>query len=366
VSRADTTGDELVRWKQLELLRIAARDLIGLDPLERTTVALADLSADVLDGAALLASALVPGEGELAVIGMGKLGGHELNYASDIDVVFVGDGPHEDLEKRARALVEIAKRCFRVDTNLRPQGRDGPLVRSLDSYEAYWDRWAEPWEFQALLKARPVAGSPRLGRLFADTARRWLWSRPFAAGDLRDLRRMKHRSEAEVARRGLTEREIKRGRGGIRDIEFTVQLLQLVHGPADPGLRSPTTLDALAEMADAGAIDQSDANQLADAYRFLRVLEHRLQLEEEQQVHTVPEREEPLDRLARVLGYRDRADATASRQLERELLSHQLRCAPSTSVLSGPPLEAFAPPPAPAAPRPSLPPGVGFTDAERT
>lgn len=327
--RADTTVEELVGWKQRELLRIAARDLIGVDPLETTAAALADLAADVLDGACLLADALQtssPGDAadHLAVIGMGKLGGHELNYASDIDIIFVGDGTHDVLERRARVIVDIAGRCFRVDTNLRPQGRDGPLVRSLDSYEAYWDRWAEPWEFQALLKARPVAGDPRLGRQFADTAQRWLWWHPFAADDLRDLRQMKSRAEREVAKRGLTDREIKRGRGGIRDIEFTVQLLQLVHGHLDPELRSPTTLAVLREMADAGYIDPADAADLADAYRFLRVLEHRLQLEDEQQNHTVPVDPTALDQLARVMGFRDRADATAVRQLEQQLLSHQL------------------------------------------
>jgi len=370
--RADTTPAQLVRWKHHELLRLTARDLIGLDPLETTIAALSDLASDVLHGATLLAEATDQSRDtsiELAVIGMGKLGGHELNYASDVDILFVGDGHPDQLERRARAVIDIAGRCFRVDTGLRPQGRDGPLVRSLDSYEAYWDRWAAPWEFQALLKARPVAGDPKLGTMFGDAARRWLWSHPFSTDELRSLRQMKSRAESEIARRGLTDREIKRGRGGIRDIEFTVQLLQLVHGHIDADLRSPTTLTVLREMADAGYIDQSDAADLADAYRFLRVIEHRLQLEEEQQVHTVPVDGERLDWLARVSGFRDYGHASAADQLERELLSHQLAVrAIHERVYFRPLLEAFvdsesALSPEAAATRLSA---FGFTDEKRT
>jgi glutamate-ammonia-ligase adenylyltransferase len=385
--RADTTVAELVRWKQHEFLRITARDLIGLDSLETTTALLADLAADVLHGAALLAEAtdtnggagpdgpnarrapVGAGELTLAVIGMGKLGGHELNYASDVDILFVGDGHPDLLERRARAVIDLAGRCFRVDTGLRPQGRDGPLVRSLDSYEAYWDRWAEPWEFQALLKARPVAGDAKLGALFGDMAQRWLWSHPFSTEELRALRQMKVRAESEIARRGLTDREIKRGRGGIRDIEFTVQLLQLVHGHLDPDLRSPNTLTVLREMADAGYIDRSDAADLGDAYRFLRVIEHRLQLEDEQQVHTVPADRDRLDWLARVAGFRDHGHASAADQLERELLSHQLSVRSiHERVYFRPLLEAFvesesALSPDAAATRLSA---FGFTDHART
>ena len=367
--RTDRTTADLVRWKHLELLRIAARDLIGLDALAATTAALAALADDVLEAAYLLTAAPDEEPAALAVIGMGKLGGRELNYASDIDIIFVGDGPHDRLERRARAVVEIAAGCFRVDTNLRPQGRDGPLVRSLDSFEAYWDRWAEPWEFQALLKARPVAGDKRLGGSFADTAARWLWSHPFAVDDLRDLRRMKQRSETEVAKRGLTEREIKRGRGGIRDIEFTVQLLQLVHGHIDPGLRSPTTLDVLRELAVAGYIDRADATELTEAYTFLRTLEHRLQLEEEQQVHTVPLDPEALDRLARVMGFRDTVGGTAIRQLEQRLLNHQLAVRSiHERVYFRPLLETFAQRGSPLSVTAALTQlqAFGFTDAERT
>ena len=305
------SADDLRRAKQLEYLRIAARDLTGRDELPAVGRALAALAADVLAAAHVLA-----GSPPLAVIGMGKLGGCELNYASDVDVMFVAAGNgDQDAERGARAVLAAARTCFRIDANLRPEGRDGPLARTLESYEAYWDRWAQTWEFQALLKARPVAGDADLGRDFATRAAERLWSRPFTPDDLRAVRTMKARSEADLARRGLTEREIKRGRGGIRDIEFAVQLLQLVHGRHDPDLRSPNTLEALAELGRAGYIDAQDATALDGAYRLLRTVEHRLQLEREQQVHAIPSDPAAQDRLARVLGYRDTPEATAGELL---------------------------------------------------
>src|SRR5439155_19373222 len=172
-------------------------------------------------------------------------------------------------------VMAITGACFRVDTDLGPGGRDGPLVRSLESYRSYWDRWAQTWEFQALLKARPVAGDGELGAAFFAAARERVWGRAFDADDLRSVRTMKARAEGELARRHLTDREVKRGRGGIRDIEFAVQLLQLVHGRQDSGIRSPTTLTALAELAEAGYVGADDAASLAASYRFLRAVEHR-------------------------------------------------------------------------------------------
>jgi [glutamine synthetase] adenylyltransferase / [glutamine synthetase]-adenylyl-L-tyrosine phosphorylase len=360
----DITADRLVHWKQLEYLRIAARDLSGIDQLPEVGAALAGLAADVLDSACQLVAA-----DRLAVVGMGKLGGAELNYSSDIDLMFVGDGPPDELEARARAVNDLARRCFRVDANLRPEGRDGPLVRTIESYEAYWDRWAEPWEFQALLKARPVAGDQALGARFHDTAQRWLWSHPFRVEDLRSLRAMKQRAEHDVARRGLGDRELKRGPGGIRDIEFTVQLLQLVHGQTDTGLRSPTTLVALAEMAAAGYIDPDDGARLSDAYTLLRTVEHRLQLVDEQQVHTVPTNPAALDHLARVLGHRDTPGGTASEQFEHDLRQSQLAVrAIHQRVYFRPLLEAFATGEGALSPEAAVArlQAFGFTDAMRT
>ena len=181
--------------------------------------------------------------GGLAVIAMGKHGAQELNYASDVDIMFVGaDGAEVD---PARALVSPSPAGRSASTpNLRPEGRNGALVRSLDSFVAYWERWASPWEFQALLKARQAAGDPELGAAFETAAADALWARRLDADDLAELRTMKAAPKSSSPAKGLADREIKRGRGGIRDIEFSVQLLQLVHGAGDPALRLPATLPA--------------------------------------------------------------------------------------------------------------------------
>jgi glutamate-ammonia-ligase adenylyltransferase len=359
-----TTTEELARWKRHEFVRVAARDLVGQARLETTGADLSQLARDVLDGAHRLA-----GGAGLSVIGMGKLGGNELNYASDVDIIFVGDNTSDDLDRSARQLMTIARSCFRVDANLRPEGRSGQLVRTIESYEAYWDRWAEPWEFQALLKARPAAGEAPLGNRFKDTAQRWLWNRPFSADDLRAVRALKVRSEEEVAKRGLSDRDVKRGRGGIRDIEFSLQILQLVHGHFDAGLRGANTLEMLGEMARAGYIDETDAEQLGEAYRFLRDVEHRVQLVNEQQIHVVPETPAALDHLARVLGFRDDKRSTASDQFDQELRQHMLSVRLIHERLYFRPLlEVFAGSDGSLTPEAAVArlEAFGFTDAKRT
>ena len=352
--------EDLLSWQRRELLRIAARDLTGLDGLEEVGGALAGMADDVWAGAWQTA-AVADG---LAVIAMGKYGGEELNYASDVDVLFVGEGD-------VRGALGVARRCFRVDADLRPEGRNGPLVRSLEAFTAYWQRWADTWEFQALLKARPAAGDPRIGAAFAAAAAAAVWERPFGADELREVRAMKARAEGEVQRRGLAARELKRGPGGIRDIEFAVQLLQLVHGGADPALRSRNTVEALDILARAGYVDADDAGALATAYRFLRAVEHRLQLWDEAQVHAVPTNGEALDRLARTCGFRGTAEQGAV-----ELFLDELRRQQATvrsiheRLFFRPLLEAFS---AVTAMRPGLSPAAaerlaafGFTDAQRT
>ena len=359
--------DSLRRWKRLELLRIAARDLLGLDDLAIVGRSLAAMANAVLRGSCRFADAP-----DLAVIGMGKLGGDELNYASDVDVLFVASDPEVGI-RQSRSVMDIARMSFRVDADLRPEGRDGPLARSLESYRSYWDRWAEPWEFQALLKARPVAGDAELGAAFAAAAAERVWGRTFDVDDLRSLRSMKARVEDELARRQLTEREVKRGRGGIRDIEFAVQLLQLVHGRHDEGIRSPTTLTALAELADAGYVGTDDAASLAASYRFLRAVEHRLQLVDEQQVHAIPTDRNALTRLARVLGYRDGREGDAALLLTADLRQHQATVRSIYERLYFRPLlEAFAIVPGTDDGRLSVEAAearltaFGFTDVERT
>jgi glutamate-ammonia-ligase adenylyltransferase len=311
------TPEAMVRAKRLELLRIAARDLARLDPVDVVGASLAELADGVFVAACRLADA-----GGLSVIAMGKHGARELNYSSDVDILFVGTGDAGDVPA-ARRLLDVARGAFRVDAALRPEGRDGPLVRSLDSYLAYWDRWARPWEFQALLKSRLCAGDTALGAAFEAQAQERVWGRRADADALAELRSMKQRAEQEMERRGVAEREIKRGRGGIRDIEFAVQLLQLVHGPADPALRIRATLPALHELSAAGYIGAGDGAYLSLAYRFLRIVEHRLQLVEEAQVHTVPTDDQARSRLARVVGFTDSADGTALQRFDDLLARYQ-------------------------------------------
>ena len=356
--RSPVDPDDLVTWKRREYLRVAARDLLGIDGVEVTTAAIAQLAVDVLDVAVTTTGAT-----DLAVIGMGKLGGRELNYASDIDVLFVGGEPRD-----ARRVMEVARRCFRVDANLRPEGRDGPLTRSLESYVAYWERWAEPWEFQALLKAAPVAGDLDLGTAFEQAATQALWDRPFSSEDLRALRALKERAENELARQGVADREVKRGPGGIRDIEFSAQLLQLVHGRPDAEVRSRTTLVALDELSKGGYVDELDARELADAYRFLRRVEHVLQLDEERQTHTIPDDRAARRRVARVLGYRGAPHAGATEQFDNDVAAHRNRVrAIHERLYFRPLLDALAGAGrlAPQAVTDRLA-AFGFTDAERT
>jgi glutamate-ammonia-ligase adenylyltransferase len=360
--------DAVVGWERRELLRIAARDLTGLDELEVTTDRLAELASHVLRAAVREALEHDRTGVELAVIGMGKLGGSELNYASDIDVLFVGEGDQAALGRAARSVLEHAGRCYRVDADLRPEGRDGPLVRSLASYEAYWARWADPWERQALLKAVPVAGHGELGARWGEAAGRMVWDRPFSADDLRYVRAMKVRAEEEVVRRGIAEREVKRGPGGIRDIEFSAQLLQLVHGPDDAELRTPSTLPAIDALTAGGYVDPEDAGVLRATYRFLRRVEHVLQLDDERQTHTVPADRVERRRVARVLGFTGTPAAGATEAFDAALASQrtQVRTAhervwfrPLLDALSG----AGRLDPDAAADRLEA---FGFTDVERT
>lgn len=368
--------DAVARWKQLDMLRIAARDLLGMDDLEVVGASLARMADEVVTR--LLQTVARKGGPGLAVIAMGKLGARELNYASDIDLVLVAaDGQLERATAVARGALELTSASFRVDLGLRPEGRSGPLLRTLSSYQAYWDRWAEPWELQALIKARPVAGLPDLGSAWQEAAASTLWGRRFGSEELRQIRHMKARSEEMVARRGRRDTEVKRGHGGIRDVELAVQVLQLVHGRSDPALRRPSTLAALHELGAAGYISREDSASLAASYRYLRNLEHRLQLVDGTQVHSLPENPRERDHLARVLGHRDAPGGTAVAGFEAELRRHQARVrAIHERLFFRPLLEAFAGLPGAGPPQPprGMPEGAiperlaafGFSDAART
>ena len=329
--------EPLSRWKDLEVLRIAALDLLGETSLETVGASLADL-ADGLLGAATTTSRLTA---ELAVIAMGKLGARELNYGSDIDVVLVGGGDPQP-------LVNLVRQAWRTDLGLRPEGRSGPLVRSLASYLAYRDRWAQTWEFQALLKARPAAGSPELGAGFAEQAATRVWGRPLGADDLRALRAMKARTERAVALQGLSQREIKLGRGGIRDIEFAVQLLQLVHGRDDPTLRAPATLAALEALAAGGYVARPDADGLAGRLQVppgCRTPAPAGQKTARCTLCPPAPRREPTWHTC--IGYRDGPSATALALFEADLARHQATARSiHERLFFRPLLEVFSAPPA--------------------
>ena len=302
------------------LLSIAARDVCGTTDVAETAAELADLATATLRAALAIARRAAPGDAalcRLAVIAMGKCGGHELNYISDVDVIFVGeavDGADED--RAMRAATRLASHLMRicsettvegtiwpVDANLRPEGRNGPLVRTLSSHVAYYQRWAKTWEFQALLKARPVAGDLSLGEEYIEALSPMVWQAAERENFVHDVQKMRRRVVDNIPPREL-ERELKLGPGGLRDVEFAVQLLQLVHGRSDATLHSGTTLEALRALAAGGYVGRADAAQLDEAYRFLRQMEHRIQLYRLRRTHLVPESEADLRRLGRSLGLR--------------------------------------------------------------
>ncbi|MGW9438715.1 bifunctional [glutamine synthetase] adenylyltransferase/[glutamine synthetase]-adenylyl-L-tyrosine phosphorylase [Streptomyces sp. NPDC055607] len=315
------------------LLAIAARDVCGTTDVAQAAAELADLATATLRAALAIAEAAAPADAaqcRLAVIAMGKCGGHELNYVSDVDVIFVGE-PAEgaDEGKAIQAAIRLASHLMRicsettvegtiwpVDANLRPEGRNGPLVRTLSSHLAYYQRWAKTWEFQALLKARAVAGDPELGSRYIEAVSPLVWQAAERENFVPDVQRMRRRVVDNIPAAQI-ERELKLGPGGLRDVEFAVQLLQLVHGRSDATLHSGATLDALAALAAGGYVGRADAAQLDEAYRFLRAMEHRIQLYRLRRTHLVPEDETDLRRLARSLGLRTDPVASLTKEWRR-------------------------------------------------
>ena len=308
------------------LTAIVADDLTSADPIEhvptvcRRMTALADAA---LDAALLVARAAVgpwADEVALAVIAMGKTGARELNYVSDVDVVYVvgpAHDPHDVQEPISEEqLVEVGTHLatelahvvsatapepplWPLDTALRPEGKDGALVRTLDSHLAYYRRWAASWEFQALLKARACAGDLELGARYEQGVAPFVWEASRRENFVEDARAMRRRVEKESVPRGGVDRRIKLGPGGLRDVEFTVQLLQLVHGRSDESLRVRGTLEALDALSAGGYVSRTDAAALSGCYKALRLLEHRSQLFRLRRTHNLPDKEEDLRRIER-------------------------------------------------------------------
>lgn len=302
------------------IMVLAALDLAdGLD-VESVAAELADLAGATLEAGLAIARCELPPNApsfRLAVVGMGKCGGHELNYVSDVDVVFVAeptdlsdtDAALESAKALATGLTRAVSThtaegtIWPLDAGLRPEGALGPLVRTLDSYLAYYKGWAKTWEFQALLKARPVAGDLDLGAAFVAAVDPLVWSAAGRDGFVSDVQHMRQRVVSHV-RPAEVERQLKLGPGGLRDVEFAVQLLQLVHGRMDDDLHSKTTLPALEALTAGGYVGRDDGAKLDASYRFLRTLEHRIQLRRLRRTHALPADEGELRILARSLDMR--------------------------------------------------------------
>jgi glutamate-ammonia-ligase adenylyltransferase len=367
--RALGAAEGLRRFRRRAMLRLAARDLGGAS-VDEVVAEISDV-ADVLWATALGEV----GAEDLAVIALGKWGGRELNYASDVDLLFVHTDPGPDAQALAESAATDVVRlladqteggiALRVDTALRPGGRAGALSRSREATLAYYERRAATWERQAMLKARAAAGDADLGASFVAGLAPIVYPDHLEPAAIDDVRRTKVRLEEYIRQRGKELTEVKRGRGGIRDVEFAVQLLQIVHGRSNPRLRSPGTLAALAALADEGYVAREDAEPLADAYRFLRRVEHRLQIVRDLQTHDLPDDARARTTLARSLGLTD-AGALQLRYDETTGLVRQIH----ERLFYRPLLEAFAGPAAPALGRDraaaeELLEGLGFARPER-
>ncbi|MBT1173372.1 bifunctional [glutamine synthetase] adenylyltransferase/[glutamine synthetase]-adenylyl-L-tyrosine phosphorylase [Bifidobacterium sp. MA2] len=294
-----------------QLAAIMAQDATAPDPCEIQPVisrGLSDLADAALEGALAIARREVPGSEHVrfVIIGMGKLGAQELNYVSDVDLIYAVEPADREVDrqtllrtgtKMATTLQRVCQSVimgvaepvlWQIDGGLRPEGKDGPLVRTIASHQGYYEQWAENWEFQALLKARPVAGDPELGREYMDMTRPFVWSASKRDNFVYDCQQMRKRVE-DLIPAPLKDREIKLGKGGLRDVEFTVQMLQLVHGRSDETLRTRSTLESLARLAEGGYVSRKQAVRMSADYRFERVLEHRQQMWALKRTHLFPD-----------------------------------------------------------------------------
>jgi [glutamine synthetase] adenylyltransferase / [glutamine synthetase]-adenylyl-L-tyrosine phosphorylase len=343
----------LRQFKQREMVRIAARDLARLGHVAEITREISDVADVCLQAVYRLCAGRLRArlgqpwhldaqekwrETEFCVIGLGKLGGQELNYSSDVDVIFVYTeegsvfkAPPRPKEQTGRGLAnhpyflrlaesmiaEIGRMTpdgalFRIDVRLRPEGKTGPLARSLDSYENYYAQWGQTWERMMLIKARPVAGAAPLGAEFLEMAQSFRYPRSLNRRTLREVAAVKKRIETEVVKEGELDRNVKLGRGGIREIEFIAQALQILHAGRLPFLQGATTMTVLQRLARYALLKPGDASELETAYVFLRDIEHRLQMEAGRQTHTIPTERRARQRLAHLMGFDTLAEFEAA------------------------------------------------------
>ncbi len=339
-----TALTRLREFKQREMLRIATRDLARLSELTEIIGELSNVADVCLDAVWQICQQQLIGrygqpyhqdaEGrwqptQFCVLGMGKLGGQELNYSSDVDVLFVyseegsifkdppGKGKmpraiianHQFFNHLAEAFIAEVSRVtengmlFRIDLRLRPEGDAGPLCRSLASYENYYAQWGQTWERMMLIKARCVAGSEALAAEFLEMVQPFRYPRAVGEDVLHEISDMKARIENEVVRADEMERNVKLGRGGIREIEFIAQSQQLLHAGKQPFLQGAQTLPCLQKLSQYNLLPAEDTKNLTAAYYFLRDVEHRLQMEENLQTHTIPAETQAQERLARLMGF---------------------------------------------------------------
>ena len=348
------SADEPRLVVQHRMYEVALSDLSGTATFDEVGTALSDLADQAVELALAKTRRLMaprfPAVADLrfAVVAMGKWGGGELNYASDIDLLFVYEPESsEDPDSSRRLAIRVATSiieelslpgpegiAFRVDADLRPEGSTGPLVRTVSSYRAYYENWGEPWEFQALLKARAASGDLELAAEFVDLMAPLVWPDSLSSDHVRALRELKARAEDNAE-----PTDLKRAPGGIRDVEFSVQLLQLIHGRADPTLRVTGTLPALEALTGGGYVRPADAADLAKSYRWLRTVEHRLQLWQLAQTHRLPDDRE---NLALAMGL-PTGQARAAIGFEAELNRHRTKVRELHEHLYYRPLlEAFA------------------------
>lgn len=311
------------------LLQIAIHDVVSQVPMEQTATDLTRAADAVLEAALAIARSEVgesSAECRMAVIAMGKCGGEELNYISDVDVIYVVESTTGDDARAVRIGTRLASALmsacmdgtvegsiWEVDPALRPEGKSGALVRTLESHVGYYERWAQTWEFQALLKARAAAGDKELGERYVAAVSEFVWEAAGRDHFVEDVQQMRRKVERTISGR-KAGRDLKLAPGGLRDVEFSVQLLQLVHGRSDGRLRSSSTLSALDALASYGYVGRGDASGMASAYRFLRTLEHRIQIHRLRRTHVLPEAEPDLRRIARSMGFRTDPVAELNRQ----------------------------------------------------